>query len=239
MKEAMTEKDSLKKQEYIHTAIKTLHEGLKIHPKFGEIYSILGLIYQQFIPNTDSALKYYHKAIETAPNYALSYFNLGNLYYQLGKYNIASYLYNEAFRINPEYLQAKQASEKLKNSLGFDVHINPFTSAVDTNVQAKNTRYYYNLGNYYASQGNYQKAIESFKESIRLDNNNIDPYINLANCYGILKDYEKSIAVSKEALAKYPNHIKILQNLAVTYKLMGDEKKSEECLKLAEKFSKK
>ncbi len=101
---------------------------------------------------------------------------------------------------------------------------------VDTTTANKDTRYYFELGNYHASQGDYTQAAQNFVKSIALDPNNEQPYINLANCYGMLKQYDKALSISNQLLAKNPNNTFALKNMAVVYNLLGDPQKSEEYL---------
>lgn len=226
---ASIEKDSVKRNEYATTAINALRQSLVIHPRFGESYYLIGLAYQIIIPDSDSAIYYYNKAIETAPGHSDSYYHLGIVYQNLGKNNVASYYYNEAIKYNPEYLEPKKAAADLK-AAGIDVFINPLTSMVDTTTSNKDTRYYFELGNYYASQGDYNKAAQNFTKSIELDANNEQPYINLANCYGMLKQYDKALAVSNQLLSRNPKNTFALKNIAVVYNLLGDVNKSNEYL---------
>ena len=226
---ASIEKDSIKKQEYVKTGIAALRQSLSTHPRFGESYYLIGLAYQIIIPNTDSAIYYYNKAIQTAPGHSDSYYHLGIVYQNLGKNNVASYFYNEAIKYNPQYLEPKKAAADLK-ARGIDVFINPLTSMVDTTTSNKDTRYYFELGNYQASQGDYKQAAQHFIKSIELDPKNEQPYINLANCYGMLKEYDKALSISNQLLAKDPNNTFALKNIAVVYNALGDLKKSEEYL---------
>lgn len=224
---ASIEKDSAKKIEYVNTAIKALRQSLQVHPTFGESYYLIGLAYQIIIPNTDSAIYYYNKTIETAPGYADGYYHLGIVYQNLGKNNVASFYYNEAVKYNPEYLEPKKASDALK-AIGVDVYINPLKSAVDTTVANKDSKYYYELGNYCASQGDYTKAASNFEKSVAMDANNQNAYINLANSYGMLKMYDKALEVSNTVLARDPKNTFALKNMAVVYNILGKPDKANE-----------
>ncbi|MCE9539698.1 MAG: tetratricopeptide repeat protein [Bacteroidetes bacterium] len=126
-------------------------------------------------------------------------------------------------------MEPKKAAADLK-AVGIDVFINPLTSMVDTTTSNKDTRYYFELGNYHASQGDYSQAAKHFIKSIELDPNNEQPYINLANCYGMLKQYDKALAISNQLLVKNPKNTFALKNIAVVYNILGDAKKSEEYL---------
>lgn len=226
---ASVEKDSAKKIEYVIKGINALRQSLRVHPRFGESYYLIGLAYQIIIPNNDSAIYYYNKAIETAPGYSDSYYHLGILYQNMGKNNVASYYYNEAVKYNPQYEEPKKAADALK-AMGIDIQLNPLTSVVDTTIANKDSRYYYELGNHYASQGNYGAAAASFQKAIDIDANNENAFINLVNCYGMMKEYNKAIDVSNLILSKNPNNKFALKNIAVVYNALGDTKKSEEYL---------
>lgn len=227
---ASVEKDSAKKAQFVNEATRALRQSLRVHPRFGESYYLLGLAYQVITPNNDSAIYYYNQAIKTAPGYSDSYYHLGILYQNMGKNNVASYYYNEAVKYNPQYEEPKKASEELKK-MGIDVYINPLTSMVDTTTTNKNSKYYYDLGNYYASQGNYTVAASNFEKAIAMDDNNENAYINLVNCFGMLKEYNKAIEISNRILQKNPESKFALKNIAVVYNVMGNTEKSEEYLK--------
>ena len=230
---ALKQTERKEKNEYANKAINIFKRALQIHPGFGECYNQLGMIYQEIFLIPDSAIAYYTKAISATPGLVFPYYNLGTIYQITGNNAAASYYYNEAIKLNPNYLNAKTAKENLEKATGLDVRVNPLTTTIDTTSQIKNGQYYFNLGNYYASRGDYTKAAELFQQSINLDESLEDAYINLANSYGMLKEYEKSIKVSEQLLQRNPNHLKALQNLAVTYRNAGNSKKAEEYLNKA------
>jgi protein O-mannosyl-transferase len=224
---ALSEKDNTQKITLAQKGIAANREALRIHPKFGEGYYLIGMAYQTLIPNNDSAIYYYNMAIKYAPGYAIPYYNLGVLYQGLGKNNVASYYYNQAMLYNPEYLEPKQAAENLRK-IGIDVHINPLQTKVDFNTADKNSTYYFDLGNYYASNSDYENAVKSYLQSIEMSPGNENVYINLANCYGMLKQYDKGIEVANQILQKNPNSLLALKNLSVTYSLLGNTEKAKE-----------
>lgn len=226
---ASVEQDSVKKLDYTYEGIRALRQSLRVHPKFGESYYLIGLAYQILIPNNDSAIYYYNQAIKTAPGYSDSYYHLGILYQNMGKNNVASYYYNEAVKYNPQYEEPKKASEALKK-MGIDVYINPLTSVIDSTATNKDARFYYELGNYYASQGNYGVAANNFEKAVAMDGNYESAYINLVNSYGMMKQYDKAIEVSNRILAKNPKSTFALKNIAVVYNAMGNMEKSNEYL---------
>ena len=119
------EKDVQLKQNYFNEGTKELKTALHIHPGFGEAYFKLGYAYQACMPNNDSAIYYYKKAIKTSPGYAISYSNLGILYQGMGKPDIASYFYNRAIEVNPGYPDAYGLRDTLKKYYHLDVRVLP------------------------------------------------------------------------------------------------------------------
>lgn len=119
------EKDPQRKQTYFNEGRSELQTALAIHPGFGEAYFKLGYAYQTCLINNDSAIFYYKKAIKSSPGYAISYSNLGIIYQNMGKAEIASYFYNQAIRVNPGYPDAYGLRDTLKKYYNLDVRSLP------------------------------------------------------------------------------------------------------------------
>ena len=92
-------------QKKIDLAIKNYEEGIKIDPKFGIIYSNLGLIYFNVneYKNINKAENYYKKSISVDGKNPEPYNNLGTLYNSVYKYNEAIESYKKAITIKPEF----------------------------------------------------------------------------------------------------------------------------------------
>ena len=118
-------KDASFKQIYFKEGVTELKTALAIHPGFGEAYFKLGYAYQSCIPNNDSAIYYYKKAIKASPGYVISYSNLGILYQWMGKMEMASYYYNKAIQVNPNYPDAYALRDTIKKYYHLDVKILP------------------------------------------------------------------------------------------------------------------
>lgn len=229
----IAEKDQKLKDEWFAKGTSELRRALEINPRFGDAYFKMGVAYQTVRINYDSAIWYYNRAIQEAPGYAISYNNMGILYENIGKQELASYYYNKAVDVNPYFPDGKRNSESHKKRTGLDVRIFPTSTNLDSLERAtpdaqKNYQYYYKLGTDYASKGDYVNAARCLESAIALQPNFVDALVNLANCYGMLKNYQKNIEVLNKVVALYPNNVQALGNLAVTYELLGDKDKSEE-----------
>ena len=222
---AMVEKDSTKKMQLFHEGVKSLYVAVGIHPKFGEAWCTLGIAYQAVKIINDSAIYFYKRAIESSPGYAISYGNLGILYQSLRNYELASYYYNKAVQVNPEFIDARKNGDALRKATGLDVHVLPGSLPTDPNHDSK---YYYEQGTALAStKGDYNTAIAYLQKSIELNPRNTDAYINLANCYGMLKNYQASIETAQRLIGITGPNVGAYQNISTTYELMGDDKNAD------------
>ena len=60
-----------------------------------------------------------NRALEISPAYVLAYFNLGNIYFDLGRKQEAIELYEKALEINPQYADV-YFNKALAYEQGFD-----------------------------------------------------------------------------------------------------------------------
>lgn len=231
---ATSENDSLKKHEYWVNGVSELKKAIKIYPVFGDAFFKLGVAYHSVYFNTDSAIYYYLKAIETAPGYSLSYNNLGIVYQYMKNYELASYYYNKAAEVNPNHPDGKKNAANLKAATGLDIHVFPTSINLDSlkqKTQNKDALYYYNLGTLYASKGDYKTAMENLKIATTMNPQYVDAFINLGNCYGLLKLYKESIDCNLRVLQLNPGNKSAWQNLMINYEQTGQKEKSDEARK--------
>ena len=127
---AAAEKDTIKKRVLDEKGLVELHKALAIDSLFGQAYCEIGYSFQGVYNVNDSAIKYFKKAVETVPNYVISYINLGAIYQNTGYNNLArcklaSYYYNKALEVDPNYPDAIQRAAAFKKLTGLDVHDMP------------------------------------------------------------------------------------------------------------------
>ena len=106
---------------YARLALDHLQESCKIYPNFGESYFSMAYVFQRITPNVDSAKYYYKQTIKAASSYAPAYNNLGVIYQNERKYELASYYYNKSMEVNPAYQDGKNNFAALKQATGLDV----------------------------------------------------------------------------------------------------------------------
>lgn len=110
---------------YARWALDHLQLSCRIYPNFGESYFSMAYVFQRITPNRDSAVYYYKQTIRAANAYAPAYNNLGVIYQNEGKYQLASYYYNRSMAVNPAYADGRNNWANLKKQTGMDVKILP------------------------------------------------------------------------------------------------------------------
>ena len=106
-------------------ALDHLKEATQIYPGFGEAFFSMAYVFQRITPNRDSAVYYYKQTIRAANAYAPAYNNLGVIYQNEGKIQLASYYYNKSMEVNPAYQDGKNNHAALKKATGLDVKFLP------------------------------------------------------------------------------------------------------------------
>ncbi len=239
---AAAEKDTTKKRSLDVKGVSELQKAIAIDSEFGEAYCEIGYAYQGVYLINDSAVKYFKKAIETAPGLVTSYNNLGVIYQNTNKLKLASYYYNKALEVNPYYPDAIQHAADLKKQTGLDVHDMPPEEPNPHNVQIVKTmksevapksqsdidfNYYFNAGNNLVAKGDYQSAIGYLQKAESLKPEHEQTMLELANCYGLTKKYTEAIFTYKRILRYYPKDVAVMGNLAVTYQATGQNTKAD------------
>jgi tetratricopeptide (TPR) repeat protein len=238
---AAIEKDTAKRRELDVKGISELQKAIAIDSEFGEAYCEIGYAYQGVYLVNDSAVKYFRKAIETAPGLVTSYNNLGVIYQNTGRLKLASYYYNKALEVNPHYPDAIQHAADLKKSTGLDVHEMPeevdnhnakVVKTITSNVASNSPKdiefnNYFNQGAALVSKGDYEAAIPYLQKAETLKPEHEQTMLELANCYGLTKRYQLGINMCKKILRYYPNDLAVMGNLAVTYQAAGQNAKAD------------
>jgi len=127
---AAHEKDSTKKRALDEKGLIELHKAIAINSLYGQAYCEMGYSFAAVYKVNDSAIKYFKKAIETTPDYVVSYIYLGAIYQNTGSGNLprqklASYYYNMALELDPNYPEAIRLAAAFKKLTGLDVHEMP------------------------------------------------------------------------------------------------------------------
>jgi tetratricopeptide (TPR) repeat protein len=186
----------------------------------------------------------YQKAIDLNPKYTDAWYNLGQLYNEVGLLNEALRCFKQTIELDPEF---KDAYLSLANILRDTENAEKAISAYKENIRLlkDNPDIYVNV------VLEYKKAIKDFPQQaslykaaqeeainnfITLINEQNPPranlFFNLGCLYQEMGDSERAISAYSKTLEINPSHENALNNLGNTYRDLG---KMEEALKTYEK----
>jgi class 3 adenylate cyclase/Tfp pilus assembly protein PilF len=151
-----------------------------------------------------AALPYFQHAIELDPNFAMGYRAIGNEYWNLVELGRGSEYLTKAFQLR------EHASERERLFITASYYLD-VTGELDRAAQANqeflasypqegNT--YNSLGNILIEQGQYGKAVDAYRQSIRLRPDLSGPYLNLGNTHLALQRFEEARQAIREAQAR-------------------------------------
>lgn len=142
---------------------------------------------------------------------------------------INSLLINNEFENALKLINSSNLSEDIKDeSLGnyyfykrdFDNAIHFFKKALETNSNARLSRYHYLSGIGYERLKKYDDAFAHYVESIDIDPLFVDPYIDLGGMLGKLKEYKKAAKCYRDAIGITPDDITLYLNLKMILQKM-------------------
>ncbi|MCX5638389.1 MAG: tetratricopeptide repeat protein [Planctomycetota bacterium] len=147
--------------------------------------------------------------------------NLGNVYSDIGNYELALLALVRAVEINPTLSESRSnlGNVYLKKGLVDDA-IYQYQAALEINPNDHKT--YNNLGNAYTERGWLNYAVAQYLRSLELDPNFIDAYKNLAIVYCKQERYGQAILQLKQAIAIQPNNADCRSQLGDVYGRMGN-----------------
>lgn len=221
-----------------------------LYNNFGNTYLNNGDFY--------NAEKYYKKSLEKDSNYIYAILGLANInvhkyqYYRDSDYYVkALNKFNEAEKINPNFHGIYYNKSHLfinkgrieNNKDGYIEAIKLVDKALEylNNEKIKDNTtealYYYGRGIIYSELYTYDKSvenevIESYKKSIKLNNDDYNPYYNLANFYDKVGDRKEAINYYNKSIEINPKHESSYNNKAAI--LMEDGKYDEAIIDLLE-----
>jgi len=162
-------------------------------------YSLGAKAYGQ---NTVAAsLRYFQRAIELDPNFAMGYDALGENYWALGELGRAKEYFAKAFELRGN------TTEREKRAISGDYYlvvIGDLDKAAQTYQEEiesypRESRAYSWLGNVFLAQGQYEKATEVTRQFLRLAPNDVSWYENLADSALALQRFDEARQMARKA----------------------------------------
>ncbi|XP_062513815.1 UDP-N-acetylglucosamine--peptide N-acetylglucosaminyltransferase 110 kDa subunit-like isoform X2 [Corticium candelabrum] len=170
----------------------------------------------------------YLKAIETQPNFAVAWSNLGCVFNAQGEIWLAIHHFEKAVQFDPTFLDAYiNLGNVLKEARIFDRAVAAYLRAL--NLSPSNPIVHGNLACVYYEQGLIDLAVDTYRRAIELQPHFPDAYCNLANALKEKGRVHEAEQCYNTALTMCPTHADSLNNLA---NIKREQGKIEEATKL-------
>jgi tetratricopeptide (TPR) repeat protein len=170
-----------------------------------------------------AALTFFKRAVQLEPNFAMAYASMSGVYWDL----------NEAGRGVENARKAFDLREKVSERERFDIEGNYYVYGTGELEKAAQTyelwqqtyprddEPYRELGMISAFLGNWEKALEEWREALRLDPNNAVSYLTLSVAYTALNRLDEAEAVYKEEGRKLESESLLVNRYGLAF-LKGD-----------------
>ena len=173
----------------------------------------------------NAAIQYLQDKIRQYPLNHHLYFNLGNAYDGLGRYDDAIKAFKKSLEIKEDdsytYFNLAIVYGKKHN---YREAIKAYKRVLE--LDPKETDALFNMGVIYGKSGEHKKAIYAYQEVIKASPANEDALLNLGIEYGKAGNHNNALSIFKEALKKHPDSAPLHYNLAVTYLLSSEPGKA-------------
>jgi len=132
-----------------------------------------------------------------------------------------------------EYDQAYQKALYFIDKKDYEEALLYLEIAIKTDILSLKGHVYFQIGWCNGELGNHIKAIEAYKQVIRIDPDHAIAYINLGSAYNGLGLYKDAIEACKQVINIDPNFAVAYFSLGVVYKQLGFDKDAIEAYKQA------
>ena len=186
------------------------------------------------------ALRILQEILKNDEKFKLSYYELGNIYANLGEYIKARSYYNNALRLTDDEIAKNDIRNKLisiddnaeiEQALYYIGKSN-YNEAVRTLTKllskTKRADAYYYLGVAYQNLGNYENSIMAFEQSLELNADFRELYNDYAISLYLNKNEFEALKVIGEGLKKYPQDPRMTYNKIQINLVVGNTEKAKE-----------
>ena len=161
------------------------------------------------------------------------YYNRGDTFFDLGKFEDAIQNYDKAIELDSNVNSACYYNRGTAYfSLGkFEDAIQDYNKAIDLNPNDDLS--YNNKGNAYFSLGKFEDAIQDYNKAIDLNPNNASYYYNRGTTFANLEKFEDAIQDYNKAIDLNPNDESVYYNRGVAFIYLNEYEKAIENLSKA------
>ncbi len=178
----------------------------------------------EYAKEATAALPFFKRAVELDPNFAMAYDDMAMWHYDLNESRRAAEYARKAYELREKVSERERfsiegsyylvATGELEKSAQID--------ELWRQIYPRDAQPYRSLGFVSADLGNWEKALEEFREALRLKPNNAVSYTDLGIAYTALNRLDEAEAVYKQAEERKLENEGLLQNRYWLAFLKGD-----------------
>lgn len=191
-----------------------------------EAWRNLAYVYYQ-AERTEDAIATYRRITERAADDADSFYSLGVLLLNEGRYAEAVDVLNGLTQIDSEHLEGHinlaVAQVNVEDLEGAE---RSYKQAIAIAPDAANS--HYNLGNLYWQQDRYEEALQAYGKAAQLDPSDDDALYNLAITHLALDDSEAALSLLEQLSVRMPDNATVWRELGRIYAINGQIEQSKE-----------
>jgi tetratricopeptide (TPR) repeat protein len=219
---ALSEKNSMMKQEMLNGAVSELRKAVSIFPWYIDAYNNLGNAYAN-LGKKDSAISNYAKTLQIDSAYQKGYYNLGINLFAAGQFREAIPCLVKYAMFRPDTPRIFYYLGSAYGSMGdFDNAIACLERCIA--MDGRDLEALLLLGKAYGMKGKLSNSLEIFSKALQVDGNNVDALFNMGLTYNFLNQPGKSIELFQKAIQLKPDFMESYIELAKAYDLSGDKK---------------
>jgi Flp pilus assembly protein TadD len=174
---------------------------------------------------TPELAAHYRELAVLSPYDSMVRYNLGRLYLQEGALEPATYEFDMAASLDPQFTLAYLMLGRVLRLRGqYDLALAKL--AVASRLQPEFADPYIEAGICWDQRGFPEKARQQYLLALAVAPNNLDAYVNLGYSFFLEGDYEGAIKQYKKALELSPDDPYANNNIAMAYGLKGDFKRA-------------
>lgn len=162
----------------------------------------------------------------------MTYYNMGNTLFKLGRYEEAIDSYKKSLEINPALEDSNENISRALIAMGRkDEALEYYRKVVSNNE--KNYNVHFIIGRLLGELKRYDEAISELKESIKLNSGNVDSYAELGRIYSEAGKDSDAVDAFKKLVKKKPDDQDSQIYLAKAYDRCGKTKEALDSYKKA------
>ena len=178
----------------------------------------------------NNKIKILQETIKADPNNFKTYFDLGNTFIQLKKYDLALNNYKKSIKLNKNFVPAYiNLGNTYKIYRNYKESVKFYNKALE--FQPNHIKALYNIASTYFEEGKLNKAIEYYEKVLKIDEKNIASLNNLGIIFSRVNNYRSALNCYIKAVKLNDKFSEPQTNIGNIYYKLGELKEAEKAYK--------